>query len=182
MNDFDWHFLYGQSIVRLVLLSLGNCQCGGMLTCLNPHAVYLWIVFKKHDQLYCLKWSVWWRGMLLEGATDWMKSLKWLLFTYIYVLYNMKGIFKNKMKFTHFNFHLYGKLLLVWLLAMVQSFERVDRTVQTLQHECCQLGADMMLMDCSWFLLVKLLEWQCILQGISISWRTVVLCRRTEKT
>jgi len=37
------------------------------------------------------------------------------------------------MKFIQFNFHLYGKLPLVWLLAMVQSFEWVDITIQTLQ-------------------------------------------------
>lgn len=68
------------------------------------------------------------------------------------------------MKFTQFNFHLYGKLPLVRLLAMVQSFERVDRTVQTLQHVCCQLGAVMMLMDCFCFLLVKRSERQCVPQ------------------
>ena len=73
----------------------GNCQCGGMLTCLNPNAVYLWIVFKKRDWLYCLKWCVWWRGMLLEGATGWMKSLKWLLFTYMYYIM-WKGFLKTK--------------------------------------------------------------------------------------
>jgi len=69
------------------------------------------------------------------------------------------------MKFTQFNFHLYGKLPLVWLLAMVQSFERVDRTVQTVQHECCQLGAVTKLMDCFCFPVVKRSERQCILQG-----------------
>ena len=97
--------------------------------------------------------------------SHWLIEVSEMTITYIYVLYNMKGIFKNKMKFTQFNFHLYGKLPLVCSLAMVQSFERVDRTIQTLQHECCQLGTVMMLMDCFCFLLVKRLEWQCILQG-----------------
>ena len=98
--------------------------------------------------------------------SHWLNEVSEMTTIYIYVLYNMKGILKNKKKFTQFNFHLYGKLPLVWLLAMVQSFERIDRTVQTLQHVCCQLGAVVMLMmGCFCFLLVKRLEWQCILQG-----------------
>lgn len=95
LNVFDCCFSYGQIIMNLVLLSLGNCQCRGMLTCLNPHAVYLWIVFKTCDWLYCLKWSVWWRGMLLERATGWLKSLKWLLLTYMYYII-WKGFLKTK--------------------------------------------------------------------------------------
>lgn len=95
--------------------------------------------------------------------SHWLNEVSDMNTIYIYVLYNMKGILKITMKFTQFNFHLYGKLPLVRLLAMVQSFERVGRTVQTLQHVCCQLGAVMMLMDCFCFL-VKRLEWQCILQ------------------
>lgn len=97
--------------------------------------------------------------------SHWLNEVSEMTTIYIYVLYNMKGVFENKMKFTQFNFHLYGKLPLVWLLAMVESFEQVDRTVQTLQHVCCQLGAVMMPMDCFCFVLVKRLEWQCILQG-----------------
>lgn len=99
------------------------------------------------------------------GRSYWLNEVSEMNTIYIYVLYNMKGIFKNKMKFTQFNFNLYGKLPLVRSLATVRSFERVDRTVQTLQHVCCQLGAVMMLMDCFCFLLVKRLEWQCVLQG-----------------
>lgn len=81
----------------------------------------------------------------------------------------MKGIFKNEMKFTQFNFRLYGKLPLVWLLAMVQSFEWLVRATQTLQHECCQLGAVMMLMDCFCFFLSSDWNGSAYSRGISVS-------------
>jgi hypothetical protein len=165
--------------MNLVLLSLGNCQCGGM-TCLNLHAVYLWIVLKKHDWLLLCEVICLVERHVLKRSS-WLVEASEMTTTYMYVLYSMKGIFKNKMKFTHFNFCWYGKLPLVWLLAMVQSFEQLVRTIQTLQHKCCQLGAVMMLMDCCCFFLSSDRNSGAYSRGISVSWRTVVLCRRKKK-
>lgn len=81
----------------------------------------------------------------LEGAHWLDEEISEMSIAYMYVcmcVCSIKEIFKNKVKFTHFNLHLYGELPVVCLLAMVQSVEGISRAIQTLQHKCSRLPAE----------------------------------------